>query len=69
MQMWADNISKIKRVTKSWAKAFRAKQQLLLKSTEIEISEIYKNNSTSVLLVSEMESLKNLELKRHNLLL
>ena len=68
MQMWADNISKVKRVTKSWEGAFHAKQQALLKSTEAGISEIFKQNTSGILTESELEYLNTLELKHHALL-
>lgn len=41
MQMWADNIQKIKKVTKVWAGAFLEKQNDLLKTTEAAISSLF----------------------------
>jgi exonuclease III len=63
MQQWADNLSKVKKATKSWATDYNKCKQQQLKSTEAEIAHLFQQNVSGIFSEQELETLKELELK------
>ena len=64
MKQPAENINKIKNVSKPWAKAYNENQQKQLKEVEISLKRIYEHNNSGIFTEEELKEVKEKELKR-----
>ena len=69
MHQFADNLARVKRISKDWDGKFRKRQQEELRSVETQIKELYDNNREGVFLEAELGLLKNMKGKKDSLLL
>ena len=68
MKQLAENLNKIKKVSKPWAKAYNENQQKQLKEVESSLKRIYEQNNSSIFSEEELKEVKGKELKREELL-
>ena len=64
MQQFADNLVRMKRISKEWGKNFLARQQTELKKVEEGIKEIYNENVAGFFSEAELKKLKDMEVRR-----
>ena len=64
MKQPAENIKKIKNVSKPWAKAYNENQQKQLKEVESSLKRIYEQNNLGIFTEEELKEVKEKELKR-----
>ena len=68
MKKLAENLNKVKKVSKPWAKVYYANQQKQLKEVESSLKRIYEQNNSDIFSEEELKEVKEKELKREELL-
>ena len=61
MQQFANNLARVKKISKEWNKKHRARKKQGLKDVEKEIKELYEKNKEGVFTMEEVRVLKHLE--------
>ena len=64
MKQMSNNLQRVKKVTKPWAKEYSANQQKELKNVEIALKMIYKLNNSGVFTEDELKEVREKETKR-----
>ena len=54
MQQFADNLERVKKISKEWNKKHRARKQEDLKGMEKKIKEVYEKNEEGVFKMEEV---------------
>ena len=69
MQQFMDYLARAKKLSKEWDEKFRRRQQEDLKQIELQINELYENNSDGFFSMRELGEIKKLEGSKEALLL